>query len=94
MDDEPMWAIDRVVTLTPCSAITIPETANGFTIKGSKFHNSIKGTLLEEEILSEFDAFMTMTADENSESESDNEEPPFEKITINNDYKIKTSCGD
>nr|GFA71545.1 reverse transcriptase domain-containing protein [Tanacetum cinerariifolium] len=33
---------------------------------------------------------MAMTADENFESESDTEEPPFEKITINNDYKIKT----
>ncbi|GJU51543.1 ribonuclease H-like domain-containing protein [Tanacetum coccineum] len=34
---------------------------------------------------------MEMTADENSESKSDTEEPPFEKITINTDYKIKTS---
>ncbi|GJT49541.1 reverse transcriptase domain-containing protein [Tanacetum coccineum] len=34
---------------------------------------------------------MAMTADENSESESDTEEPPFEKITFNTDYKIKTS---
>ncbi|GKE58520.1 reverse transcriptase domain-containing protein [Tanacetum coccineum] len=33
----------------------------------------------------------SMTANENSESESDTEEPPFEKITINTDYKIKTS---
>ncbi|GKD56591.1 reverse transcriptase domain-containing protein, partial [Tanacetum coccineum] len=48
-------------------------------------------TLLEEEIFSEFDEFMAMTADENSESESDTEEPLFEKITINTDYKIKTS---
>ncbi|GJU72292.1 reverse transcriptase domain-containing protein [Tanacetum coccineum] len=32
-----------------------------------------------------------MTADENSNSESDTEEPPFEKITINTDYKIKKS---
>nr|GEZ71604.1 reverse transcriptase domain-containing protein [Tanacetum cinerariifolium] len=32
-----------------------------------------------------------MTADENSESESNTEEPPFEKITFNTDYKIKTS---
>nr|GEX17487.1 reverse transcriptase domain-containing protein [Tanacetum cinerariifolium] len=39
----------------------------------------------------EFDEFMEMTADENSESESDTNEPPFEKITINIDYKIKTS---
>ncbi|GJT58017.1 reverse transcriptase domain-containing protein [Tanacetum coccineum] len=48
-------------------------------------------TLLKEEIFSEFDEFMAMNADENSESESDTEEPPFEKITINTDYKIKTS---
>ncbi|GKC84463.1 reverse transcriptase domain-containing protein, partial [Tanacetum coccineum] len=48
-------------------------------------------TLLKEEIFSEFDEFMAMTADENSKSESDTEEPPFEKITINTDYKIKTS---
>ncbi|GKD52448.1 hypothetical protein Tco_1281424 [Tanacetum coccineum] len=27
MDDEPMWAADRVVAPTPSSAITIPETA-------------------------------------------------------------------
>ncbi|GJU35698.1 reverse transcriptase domain-containing protein [Tanacetum coccineum] len=59
--------------------------------EGSKILHSIEGTLLEEEIFSEFDEFMAMTADENSESESDTEEPPFEKITINTDYKIKTS---
>ncbi|GKE25855.1 hypothetical protein Tco_1441239 [Tanacetum coccineum] len=34
---------------------------------------------------------MAMTADENSESESDTEEPPFKKITFNTDYKIKIS---
>ncbi|GJV89982.1 hypothetical protein Tco_1533920 [Tanacetum coccineum] len=33
MDDEPMWVADRVVALTPGSAITIPETANEFAIK-------------------------------------------------------------
>ncbi|GJR78119.1 reverse transcriptase domain-containing protein [Tanacetum coccineum] len=32
-----------------------------------------------------------MTADENYDSESDTEEPPFDKITINTDCKIKTS---
>nr|GEW11434.1 reverse transcriptase domain-containing protein [Tanacetum cinerariifolium] len=48
-------------------------------------------TLLEEEIFAEFDEFMAMTADENSDFESDTEEPPFEKIIINTDYKIKTS---
>ncbi|GJW51616.1 hypothetical protein Tco_0092967 [Tanacetum coccineum] len=33
MDDEPMWAADRVVALTLDSVITIPETANEFAIK-------------------------------------------------------------
>ncbi|GJW68430.1 hypothetical protein Tco_0122854 [Tanacetum coccineum] len=57
----------------------------------SKIIHSIEGTLLEEEIFAEFDEFTAMTADENPDSESDSEEPPFEKITINTDYKIKTS---
>ncbi|GKB62992.1 hypothetical protein Tco_0919178 [Tanacetum coccineum] len=33
MNDEPMWAADHVVTLTPGSAITIPETSKEFAIK-------------------------------------------------------------
>ncbi|GJR70786.1 reverse transcriptase domain-containing protein [Tanacetum coccineum] len=36
MDDEPMWAADRVVALTPGSAITIPETGNEFAIKDTE----------------------------------------------------------
>nr|GEV46154.1 reverse transcriptase domain-containing protein [Tanacetum cinerariifolium] len=59
--------------------------------EGSKIFHSIEGTLLEEEIFAEFDEFMAMTADENSKSESDTEEPPFDKIIINTNYKIKTS---
>ncbi|GKG07820.1 hypothetical protein Tco_0333652 [Tanacetum coccineum] len=35
MDDEPMWAADRVVAPTPSPAITILETANEFAIKES-----------------------------------------------------------
>ncbi|GJW41762.1 hypothetical protein Tco_0067607 [Tanacetum coccineum] len=35
MDDEPMWATDHVVAPTPGSAITTPETANEFSIKGN-----------------------------------------------------------
>ncbi|GKD40801.1 hypothetical protein Tco_1261008, partial [Tanacetum coccineum] len=58
--------------------------------EGSKILHFIEGTLLEEEIFVEFDEFMAMTANENSDSESDTEEPPFEKITINTYYKIKT----
>ncbi|GJW35150.1 hypothetical protein Tco_0058070 [Tanacetum coccineum] len=59
--------------------------------EASKILHSIGGTLLEEEIFSEFDEFMAMTTNENYKSESDTEEPPFKKITINTDYKIKTS---
>ncbi|GJR29449.1 putative reverse transcriptase domain-containing protein [Tanacetum coccineum] len=59
--------------------------------EGSKILHSIEGTLLEEEIFFEFDEFMALTADENSKSESDTKEPPFEKITINTDYKINIS---
>ncbi|GJT10304.1 hypothetical protein Tco_0857346 [Tanacetum coccineum] len=35
MDDVPMWATDHIVAPTLGSAITIPETANEFAIKGS-----------------------------------------------------------
>ncbi|GJX25293.1 reverse transcriptase domain-containing protein [Tanacetum coccineum] len=59
--------------------------------EGRKIIYYIEGTLLEEEIFSEFNEFMAMTTDDNSEFESDTEEPPFDKITINTDYKIKTS---
>ncbi|GJT47086.1 reverse transcriptase domain-containing protein [Tanacetum coccineum] len=58
--------------------------------EGSEILHSIEGTILEEKFFAEFDEFMAMTADENSESESDSEEPLFEKITFNTDYKIKT----
>ncbi|GJU81198.1 hypothetical protein Tco_1283563 [Tanacetum coccineum] len=40
MDDEPMWAADRVVAPTPGSAITILETANEFAIKGNHLNSS------------------------------------------------------
>nr|GEW32108.1 reverse transcriptase domain-containing protein [Tanacetum cinerariifolium] len=59
--------------------------------EGSEILYSIEGTILEEKLFAEFDEFMAMTADENSESESDTEESPFEIITFNIDYNIKTS---
>ncbi|GJT01380.1 hypothetical protein Tco_0822549 [Tanacetum coccineum] len=59
--------------------------------EGSKILHSIEGTLLENKILLKFDEFMAMTADENSDSESNTKDSPFKKITINTDYKIKTS---
>ncbi|GKD35680.1 reverse transcriptase domain-containing protein [Tanacetum coccineum] len=59
--------------------------------EGSKILHSIEGTVLEEEIFFEFDKFIAMVSNENYDSESDEEEPKFKKITINTDYKIKTS---
>nr|GFA81359.1 hypothetical protein [Tanacetum cinerariifolium] len=47
--------------------------------EGSEILHSIEGTILEEKLFVEFDEFMAMTADENSESESDTEEPSFKK---------------
>ncbi|GJT20700.1 reverse transcriptase domain-containing protein [Tanacetum coccineum] len=64
---------------------------NALLDEGSKILHSIEGTILEEKLFAEFDEFMAMTSDENSESESDTDEPSFEKITFNTDYKIKTS---
>nr|GEU42852.1 zinc finger, CCHC-type [Tanacetum cinerariifolium] len=59
--------------------------------EGRKVLHSREGTVLEEEIFSEFDKFIAMASDENYDSESAEEEPKFEKITINTDYKINTS---
>ncbi|GKC73526.1 hypothetical protein Tco_1119409 [Tanacetum coccineum] len=59
--------------------------------KGSKILHSIEGTILEEKLFAEFDEFMAMIIDEHNESECDKEEPKFEKITFNINYKIKTS---
>ncbi|GJR55779.1 reverse transcriptase domain-containing protein [Tanacetum coccineum] len=59
--------------------------------EGSRILYSIKGTVLGEEIFAEFDELMAMTADENSESESDTEEPPYFQIPIDPMYKEKTT---
>ncbi|GJU32688.1 hypothetical protein Tco_1176277 [Tanacetum coccineum] len=67
------------------------EYINALLDECSKILYSIEGTILEEKLFAEFDEFMAMTTEENSESESDTKEPQFEKITFNTDYKIKTS---
>ncbi|GJZ05287.1 reverse transcriptase domain-containing protein [Tanacetum coccineum] len=71
--------------------VDIEEDFDALLDEGSKILYYIEGTLLEEEIFAEFDELMAMTADENSDSDSDTEDPPFKKISINTDYKIKTS---
>ncbi|GKF67517.1 reverse transcriptase domain-containing protein [Tanacetum coccineum] len=47
MDDEPMWAADRVVAPNPGSAITIPKTANEFAIKGNHL-TLVKGNQFDD----------------------------------------------
>nr|GEV10859.1 reverse transcriptase domain-containing protein [Tanacetum cinerariifolium] len=83
-NDDTLFSIDIINEI-------LEEVFDALLDEGSKILHSIKGTLLEEEIFSEFDDFLAMTADERSKSKYDTEEPPFEKITINTDYKIKTS---
>nr|GEX18856.1 reverse transcriptase domain-containing protein [Tanacetum cinerariifolium] len=59
--------------------------------EGSEILHFIEGTILDEKLFAKFKLFIGMTADENTKSKSDTEEPPFEKIIFNTNYKIKTS---
>nr|GEW34401.1 reverse transcriptase domain-containing protein [Tanacetum cinerariifolium] len=57
--------------------------------EGTEILHSIKETILEEKFFAEFDEFMAMNIEEDTVYET--EEPQFEKIIFNTDYKIKTS---
>ncbi|GKB14474.1 reverse transcriptase domain-containing protein [Tanacetum coccineum] len=69
----------------------LDENFDALLDKGSEILYSIEGTPLEDKIFAEFDEFIAMRIEENVESESDEEEPTFEKITFDTDYKIKIS---
>ncbi|GJW44474.1 reverse transcriptase domain-containing protein [Tanacetum coccineum] len=84
VNDDTCFSIDVINEI-------LEEDFDALLDEGSEILHSIEGTILEENLFAEFDEFMAMTADENSESESDTEEPPFKKITFNTDYKIKIS---
>nr|GEX96944.1 reverse transcriptase domain-containing protein [Tanacetum cinerariifolium] len=84
LNDDTCFSIDVIDEI-------LEEDFDALLDEGSKILHSIEWILLKEEIFSQFDEAMEMTTDENFESESDTEEPPFKKITINTDYKIKTS---
>nr|GEU89519.1 reverse transcriptase domain-containing protein [Tanacetum cinerariifolium] len=56
--------------------VEVEEDFDALLDEGSKILHLIEGTLLEEEIFAEFDELLAMTADENSDSESNIEEPP------------------
>ncbi|GJR42495.1 reverse transcriptase domain-containing protein [Tanacetum coccineum] len=84
LNDDSRFSIDVIDEI-------LEEDFDALLDEGSEILHSVEGTILEEKLFAEFDEFVAMTADENFESESDTEEPPFEKITFNTDYKIKTS---
>ncbi|GJX15597.1 hypothetical protein Tco_0216429 [Tanacetum coccineum] len=105
MDDKPMWVADRVVAPTPGSAITIPETANEFVIKGGgiflyKTPNQAY-QLLEDKVLLKLDwannqktkSSLTKTvafADEgNSSSDTDKIMARMDAMTIKIDAQYK-----
>ncbi|GJW63477.1 reverse transcriptase domain-containing protein [Tanacetum coccineum] len=71
--------------------VEVEEDFDALLDEGSEILHSIEGTILEEKLFAEFDEFMSMNIEENSESESNTAEIPFEKIIFNTDYKIKTS---
>ncbi|GKB95010.1 reverse transcriptase domain-containing protein [Tanacetum coccineum] len=81
-NDDTFFSIDIIDEI-------LKEDFDALLDEGSKNLHSIEGTLLEEEIFAEFDKFMAMTTDENFES--DTRRSAVRKITINIDYKIKTS---
>nr|GEU55348.1 retrovirus-related Pol polyprotein from transposon TNT 1-94 [Tanacetum cinerariifolium] len=58
---------------------------------GSETLHSIKETIIKEKLFAEFDEYIAMNIEENSESESETKEPLFKKTIFNTDYKIKTS---
>ncbi|GKB44913.1 hypothetical protein Tco_0889855 [Tanacetum coccineum] len=63
-NDDTFFSIDVIDEI-------LEEDFDALLDEGSKILHSIEGTYLEEEIFVEFDEFMAMTADENSNSESD-----------------------
>ncbi|GJV18318.1 reverse transcriptase domain-containing protein [Tanacetum coccineum] len=72
LNDDTCFCIDVIDEI-------LEEDFDALLDEGSEILHSIEGTILEEKLFAEFDEFMAMTADENSESKSDTEEPPFDK---------------
>ncbi|GJV98518.1 hypothetical protein Tco_1553770 [Tanacetum coccineum] len=74
MDDEPMWAADRVVALTPGSAFTIPKTANEFAIKVPL--RNMSWIMTVEHILDSFLRFIIMKQDKAQQAARDEKLAP------------------
>ncbi|GJX28633.1 reverse transcriptase domain-containing protein [Tanacetum coccineum] len=76
---------------TADAVIRVKQKQLNLEMKVVKFFIPSKEPFSKKKSLLNFYEFMAMTANENSNSESDTKDPPFKKITINTDYKIKTS---
>nr|GEX76100.1 reverse transcriptase domain-containing protein [Tanacetum cinerariifolium] len=75
LNDDTCFSIDVIDEV-------LEEYFDAFLDEGSKILHSIEGTILEEKLFAEFNEFMAMTVDENSESDSDTEEPPLTKTPL------------
>nr|GEX05652.1 reverse transcriptase domain-containing protein [Tanacetum cinerariifolium] len=73
--DETCFSIDVINEI-------LEEEFDALLDEGSEIFHYIEGTILKEKLFAEFDEFMAMAADENSESESDTEEPSFKKSPL------------
>ncbi|GJZ07542.1 hypothetical protein Tco_0541335 [Tanacetum coccineum] len=83
-NDDTCFSIDVIYEI-------LKEDFDALLDEGSEILHSIERTILEEKLFAEFDEIMAMNIEEDIDSESETEEPPFKKITFNTDYKIKTS---
>ncbi|GJY08135.1 reverse transcriptase domain-containing protein [Tanacetum coccineum] len=72
LNDDTCFSIDVIDEI-------LEEDFDALLYEGSKILHSIEGTVLKEEIFFEFDKFIAMASNENYDSESDEEEPKFEK---------------
>ncbi|GJV05905.1 reverse transcriptase domain-containing protein [Tanacetum coccineum] len=84
LNDDTCFSIDVIDEI-------LEEDFDALLDEGSEILHSIGGTILKEKLFAEFDEFMAMNIEEDSDSEYKTEEPPFEKIALNTEYKIKTS---
>ncbi|GJW10486.1 reverse transcriptase domain-containing protein [Tanacetum coccineum] len=83
-NDETCFSIDVIDEI-------LEEDFDALLDEGSEILHSIEATIIKEKLFAKFDEFMAMNIKENTESKYKTEEIPFEKITFNTDYKIKTS---
>ncbi|GJW37286.1 hypothetical protein Tco_0060206 [Tanacetum coccineum] len=75
LNDDTCFSIDIIDEI-------LKEDFDALLDERSEILHSIEGTILEEKLFAEFDEFMAMNIKENFESESDTEEPPFERSSL------------